>query len=99
MLQKQDILTYLSNNKELFYKQFSIVKIGIFGSFARDEQTEKSDIDIIIEMSDNEDDMFGKRLGLKEFISKHFSRSVDVCYEKAIKPMFKPLIFKDVIYV
>ena len=49
MIQKQDILLYLSNNKELFYNRFSIIKLGIFGSFARNEQTENSDIDIIIE--------------------------------------------------
>jgi predicted nucleotidyltransferase len=50
MIQRQEILNYLSSNKELFYNQFSVIKIGIFGSYARNEQSEDSDIDIIIEM-------------------------------------------------
>jgi predicted nucleotidyltransferase len=50
MLTKNEILKYLSKNKELFKQNFNIIRIGLFGSFARDEQTENSDIDIIIEM-------------------------------------------------
>lgn len=99
MIQKNEILTYLAANKKLFHKQFGIIKIGIFGSFTRDEQTENSDIDILIVMSDNTEDIFEKRLALKELISKHFSHPVDICHEKAIKPIFKPLILKDAIYV
>ena len=99
MIQKQDIISYLSTNKVFFYKEFGIKKIGIFGSFARDEQTEKSDIDIIIDMEDKTEDMFYKRMALKELISKHFSVPVDVCHKKAIKPIFKQAILKDVIYV
>jgi len=99
MIEKQDILNYLSNNKELFYKQYSIIKIGIFGSFARNEQTENSDIDIIMEMQRGTDDIFEKRMALKELISKHFSKPVDVCHERAIKPLFREMILKDAIYV
>ena len=99
MIQKHDILIFLSNNKELFHKQFNIDKIGIFGSFARNEQTENSDIDIIIVMSDNTEEIFEKRLALRELISKYFSRQVDVCHEKAIKPIFKSMILKEAIYV
>ncbi|MCD4792753.1 MAG: hypothetical protein K8R54_05955 [Bacteroidales bacterium] len=50
-------------------------------------------------MEDKTEDMFYKRLALKELISKHFSVHVDVCHKKAIKPIFKQAILKDVIYV
>ena len=50
MPEKQEVIDYLKTNKRLFKKQFSVVKIGVFGSYARDEQTENSDIDIIITM-------------------------------------------------
>jgi predicted nucleotidyltransferase len=50
MIQQNEIITYLKENKDLFQRQFNIIKIGIFGSFARNEQTENSDIDIIFEM-------------------------------------------------
>ena len=99
MIQKQEILTYLSNNKELFYKQFNIIKIGIFGSFSRNEQTEKSDIDIIIEMPRGTEDIFGKKIQLRELLKNQFHREIDICRERAIKPLFKEMILKDAIYV
>jgi len=99
MTQKQEILAYLVNNKELFSEQFNVIKIGIFGSFARNEQTENSDIDIIIEMPRGTDDIFEKKLQLKEMLKNHFHREIDICRERAIKPLFREMILKDAIYV
>ena len=98
-IQKKDILSYLKKNKKLFYQKYNIIKIGIFGSYARNEQTENSDIDILITMTNDTKDIFGKRLALRDLISEKFSRPVDVCHEKAIKPIFKEIIFKDAVYV
>jgi len=99
MIQKQDILQYLTSNKELFFKQFDVIKIGIFGSFARDEQTEKSDIDIIIEMPRGTEDIFEKKQELKAMLKNYFQREIDICRERAIKPIFREMILKDTIYV
>jgi predicted nucleotidyltransferase len=73
MTRKQEILAYLVNNKELFYEQFNVIKIGIFGSFARNEQTENSDIDILIEMPRAAKDIFEKKLQLKEMLKNLFT--------------------------
>ncbi len=99
MLQQNEIINYLKVQKQFFAEQFNILKIGIFGSYARNEQTENSDIDILIEMQPETEDIFEKRLMLKEFLSKHFSKPVDVCHLRAIKPFFRELILKDAIYV
>jgi predicted nucleotidyltransferase len=99
MIQQQEVLNYLLNNKEMFYKQFNIIKIGIFGSYARNEQTENSDIDIIIEMPRGTEDIFEKKLLLKEMLKSQFHRDVDICRERAIKPLFREMILKDTIYV
>lgn len=99
MIQRQEVLNYLSNNKEMFYKQFNIIKIGIFGSYARNEQTENSDIDIIIEMPRGTEDIFEKKQLLKDMLKTQFHREVDICRERAIKPLFKEMILKDTIYV
>jgi predicted nucleotidyltransferase len=56
MLYKTDILNFLRANKEYFKTKFNIIKIGIFGSYAREEQTDNSDIDIIIEFEENTDE-------------------------------------------
>ena len=99
MTERNEILVYLSNNKELFRLQFNIVRIGLFGSFARNEQTEASDIDIIIEMPKGSNDVFEKKESLRELLKSHFHRNVDICRERSIKPLFKEMILNDAIYV
>lgn len=99
MTEREEILKYLSNNKELFRLQLNIVKLGLFGSFARNEQTETSDIDIIIEMPRGSNDVFEKKEMLKGLLSERFHRNVDICRERSIKPLFKEMILNDVIYV
>ncbi len=99
MITQSDILYYLQINRELFRTKYDVEKIGIFGSYARNEQTENSDIDIIIDMPVGTENIFEKRLLLKDMISNFFSKPVDVCHQRAIKPIFKEMILKDAIYV
>jgi len=98
MIRREEILAYLKENKKIFHDLYGIRKIGLFGSFARDEQTENSDLDILIEMESTTEDIFDKRLQLQEQLMKRFSRKVDICHERAIKPAFRNLILKDAIY-
>ena len=99
MLSKEEILEYLSENKELFKNKYNIIKLGLFGSFARGEQTEKSDIDIIIKMEDNTTEIFEKKQDIRELFQKKYNREVDICSEKYIKPVFRNFILNEVIYV
>jgi uncharacterized protein len=98
MLARAEILAYLRDNKMVFQYQFGIRKIGLFGSYARNEQSDKSDIDILIEMTPDTEDIFDKRLQLKELLMKHFEKNVDICHEQAVRPFFRDLVFKDAIY-
>jgi len=99
MIQQDDIIEFLKNNKEFFSKKFNVEKIGIFGSFSRKEQTEKSDIDIIIEMPRGTTDIFEKKQQLKELLRNYFHREIDICRERSIKPLFREMILKETIYV
>jgi len=98
MLDKINILEYLKSNKELFQSQYNVIKIGIFGSYARGEATDESDIDVIVEFDQNTDDLFDKKYELREYLSSYFHKNIDLCREGAIKPIFRPLIMKDAIY-
>lgn len=98
MLNKITILDYLKSNKDLFKLQYNVVKIGIFGSYARNEETDKSDIDIIVEFDENTEDLFDKKFELREYLVSYFHKDIDICREGAIKPVFKSLILKDAIY-
>jgi hypothetical protein len=48
---RQDILASLKNLKREVAKEYSVKKIGLFGSVARNEQTRQSDIDLLVEFS------------------------------------------------
>lgn len=78
-------------------KQFGIVKLGLFGSVARNEKP--NDIDIIIEFEPNTEDLFEKKNQLREVIESKFKLPVDICREKFIRPSIKELILKDAIFI
>ena len=58
-----------------------------------------SDIDIILDFKEDENDFYGKKYDLREYLKSVFEKEVDICTEHAIKPRFRPYILKDVIYV
>jgi predicted nucleotidyltransferase len=97
--EKNDILNYLRNQKEFFRTDFNIIKIGIFGSYSRDAQTENSDIDIIFEFGERTTNIFDKKYELRRQLSEHFQTNVDICREKAIKPVFRDSILSEAIFV
>jgi predicted nucleotidyltransferase len=55
MLNKEDIIAILGSNKAYLEKEMGVKRIGLFGSYAKDRQTEESDIDIYVELQDNND--------------------------------------------
>lgn len=96
--QKQ-ILDFISKNKTLLKKQFHISKIGLFGSYARNEQTDKSDIDLIVDFDENTNNLYDIKIEMKKFFKDNLNVEVDICREKYIKPRFKNRIIKEAIYV
>ncbi len=96
---KQEILAFLQSNKSYIQEHFYLTKVGLFGSFARDEQTDKSDVDILIEIEKNTKNIHDLKLSLGEYLSKAFGRNVDLAREKYLKPYAKDEILKDTIYV
>lgn len=74
-------------------KPYNPVKIGVFGSYARGNNTEKSDIDILYS--------FEKAIGLfkliaaKENLEQKLNKKVDLVSDKYAHPKLKPLIFHD----
>jgi predicted nucleotidyltransferase len=99
MLTRQDILNFLQDNKDYLKKHFHLTKVGIFGSFARNEQKLDSDIDLLIERAPDAKNIFDSDWELKELLKKQFNREVDICTEKYIKPYAKQYILRDAIYV
>ena len=92
-------MDFLIQNKQYFRERFSIVKIGLFGSYAKDEQTDGSDIDLIVEFEKNTPNLFDVKAELKSFIKEQFDIQVDIAREKYLKPIYIESILKETIYV
>lgn len=82
----------------MFRERFHITRIGLFGSYARGEQTDKSDIDLIVEFEENTRDLFEVKIRLKKFIKAETGKDVDICREKYIKPGIREYIIKETLY-
>jgi predicted nucleotidyltransferase len=99
MYTQKQILDFISKSKPLLRKNFHISKIGLFGSYARSEQSNNSDIDLIVEFEENTNDLYEIKIAIKEFFKAGLNVDVDLCREKYIKPRYKNRILNETIYV
>ena len=95
---KAEILNFLSRHKEVFSEKYGVTKIGLFGSYAREEAGNASDIDIAIEMLPEKKSL-SAFFGLKRELEDAFQKKVDLGIETALKPIAKEYILKEIIYV
>ena len=99
ILTQQRILSFLKEKFSEWRRLYSIEKNGIFGSFARDEQTNESDSDIIIKFSENPKDVFYSKNKIRDTIEEKFEKKVDLANEQYLKPHVREQILKEAIYV
>lgn len=99
MINSIDVINYLSLNKNRLKKEYNLTKIGVFGSIARNEQKETSDIDLIVEFENNTPSLFETKERLRAEIKKKFNVNVDICREKYIKQAFKEQIISEAKYL
>jgi uncharacterized protein len=96
MSSQQEIENKLRSIKPFINKKFSVNRIGYFGSYARNEQTSQSDIDILVE--------FAKPVGweffdLQKFLEQELHHKIDLVTAGGLKQQLKELILKQVKYV
>lgn len=77
-----EIENKIKSLKPILASQFAVNKIGYFGSFARNEQKENSDIDILVELQNPLGWAF---FDLKDFLEKELNTKVDLVTEAALK--------------
>jgi predicted nucleotidyltransferase len=97
-ISKVELTNFIKENKAEFLKKYGVAKIGIFGSIARGEQTEESDIDIAIEMAPGRKNLHNF-LEFRRFLEKSLGTSVDLGIESTLKPAIRDQIQKEIIYV
>lgn len=92
----QNIVNKLSKLKVRLKERYPISSMALFGSYARNEQTDTSDIDIMVEF----DGKIGIRfIDLANEIEKALGLKVDLVSKKGIKEQYLNTILSDLIYV
>jgi predicted nucleotidyltransferase len=87
----------LKKNETRIKQQYQVKSIGVFGSFARGEETEGSDVDVLVEFYEGAK-KFDNFMDLKFFLEDLFGRKVDLVTTAALRPQLKENILREVQY-
>ena len=98
-MDKKEILNYLKLHKNYYKKEFGIQFIGIFGSFAKGNANNNSDIDILYKIEKNRKLSIFKYLKIVKQLEDFFNRKIDLVREETLKPQIRKYIKKDINYV
>ncbi|MBS4028591.1 MAG: nucleotidyltransferase family protein [Ignavibacteriales bacterium] len=92
-----EIKGILKEQMPFLEKKYNVKTIGIFGSFAKNEQEAESDVDVLVEFS-NTPGLF-KFINLENYLSKVLNVKVDLVTKNALKPVIKDTILQETVYL
>lgn len=94
---KQQILSLIADNKQAF-NSYGASRVGLFGSFVRGDQTDNSDVDLLIEFKPGQKN-YRNLLGTAELAESLVGRKVGLVTIASMSPFIAPYIKKEVEYV
>lgn len=94
----QEIINVLRKNKETLIDKFGVIDIAVFGSYVRNEQKKRSDIDILVELKP-EFETFNNYIDLKYFLERKMNGKVDIVMKEGIRIELKPIILQEAVHV
>ena len=94
---RDEVLEILRRHKSEFANRYGVTALGVFGSIARNDATEASDVDVVVEMT--KPDLF-YLVHIKEALEEEFNRPVDVVsYGERMNRFMKKRIDQEMVYV
>lgn len=94
---KEDILKLLEENREQI-KDFGVSKLGLFGSYAKGEQNEDSDMDFYVEFEEGKK-TFNNLINLAFYLEDNLGQKVDVLTDKSVSERLRNVMEKNIQYV
>ena len=93
----EELVKQLKSLKNELRNRFGIEEIALFGSYAREEATPQSDVDLVIlKIGEKE---FSKRVQATEYLERKLHKKIDMGYYDSMRTFIKKRIEKDLIYV
>ncbi|WP_457597641.1 nucleotidyltransferase family protein [Hydrogenimonas sp.] len=96
---KRDILRLLKSEKKRLQERYGVELVGVFGSVARDEAGDASDIDILYRIEKNGTLSLFRYMSLKRYLEERLGRSVDLVREEIVKSRVLESIQEDMLRV
>ena len=96
-MKQKDVLNLLSSHKGELHRQFNVRSLAIFGSVARDEASDASDVDLLVEF-DGPMGYFGL-IALQERLEQLLQCPVDVGTAQSLKPRIRAKVLEESVYV
>jgi hypothetical protein len=90
-----DVIETLKKYRKKIKKEYSVEKIGIFGSYAKGNQTESSDIDVLVEFKHA---TYDNLIELAFYLEDLYGKKVDLITVKGLSPYILPTVEKEVIW-
>ena len=94
---KESVIEVLRTSTEASLLRYKAQIRGIFGSYARGEESESSDIDVLVDFKEGAD-LFDF-VGLSIFLEERLQRPVDIVPTDTIKSEIRTMVLKEAIYI
>ena len=95
-MKKEDVIAKLRDVKPVLSKKYGLAEVALFGSYSRGEQTDKSDIDLLVDFNKTDiDDFFNCAFALEDLFKP---KKVQIVTKGGIKPRYFEAIKQDLIY-
>ena len=94
---RDDVLDLLRAHKAVLAERFGVSELALYGSFARDQATDNSDVDILVQFEAPPDwrRYFGAQFYLEDLLERH----VDFAMDEELRAEFRPYVERDLTYV
>lgn len=96
-MKRELALNLLRTMKPALMQQFGVTQLALFGSIARDEATENSDIDILVTFDGVATST--RYFGVQFYLEDNLGCTVDLVTDKAMRPELRPYIEREAIRV
>jgi len=96
-MNKHAALTRLKDSAEEIRQRFSVKSLSVFGSIARDETTDNSDVDVLVVFDQKAS--FDVFMDLKFYLEELLGTGVDLVTDKALRPQVRKAIEQELINV
>ena len=96
-MNRSEVLTILRMHRPTLEERFGVTELALFGSFARDEAIERSDVDILVQYDGPATSR--SYFGVQFYIEDLLGRKVDLVTHKALRSEFRPYVEHEAVYV